>query len=105
MGAVPVHITCTLNLGFASAVSINMAARARRGSGSTASTKENGKDDLLERKIELIREATGAAEEDIRVMLAECNNESMRLPAGSSIVRLSLHRLSAPALLSASFTS
>ena len=52
-----------------------MAARARRGSGSAASTKEIGKDDWLERRIENIREATGAAEEDIRVMLAECNND------------------------------
>lgn len=52
-----------------------MAARARRGAGSTAATKDGGKEDLQERKVELIREATGAADEDIRLMLAECNND------------------------------
>ncbi|KAK9815005.1 hypothetical protein WJX73_004668 [Symbiochloris irregularis] len=52
-----------------------MATRARRGSGTTASAKDNGKDTHLERKVEAIREATGAAEEDIKLMLAECNND------------------------------
>ncbi|KAK9906517.1 hypothetical protein WJX75_003232 [Coccomyxa subellipsoidea] len=54
-----------------------MAARSRRGAGSSAETqKENGKGDGLNRKtIETIKDATGASEEDIMVMLLECNND------------------------------
>ncbi|CAL8462329.1 g1862 [Coccomyxa elongata] len=54
-----------------------MAARSRRGAGSSAETqKENGKGESLNRKtIETIKDATGASEEDIMVMLLECNND------------------------------
>ncbi|EIE24123.1 hypothetical protein COCSUDRAFT_65755 [Coccomyxa subellipsoidea C-169] len=54
-----------------------MAARSRRGAGSSAEThKENGKGEGLNRKtIETIKDATGASEEDIMVMLLECNND------------------------------
>lgn len=53
-----------------------MAARTRRGSGSTAGTKENGsKDDWLEKRVDAVREVTNAAEEDIRIILAECDGD------------------------------
>lgn len=53
-----------------------MAAKARRGGADRG--KESGEDGVVvDRKmIETIKEATGATEEDIRVMLFECNYDA-----------------------------
>ena len=49
-----------------------MSSKARRGGADKG--KESGEDGVVDRKmIETIREATGATEDDIRVMLFECN--------------------------------
>ena len=54
-----------------------MGSRTRRGSAAEASGKDaNGMDEGPDRRVlEAIREATGAADEDIRQTLAECNND------------------------------
>ncbi|CAK0752488.1 hypothetical protein CVIRNUC_002150 [Coccomyxa viridis] len=54
-----------------------MAARSRRGAAGSAEVhRENGKGEGPSRKtIETIKDATGASEEDIMVMLQECNND------------------------------
>lgn len=53
-----------------------MSSKARRGGADRG--KESGEDGVVvDRKmIETIREATGATEDDIRVMLFECNYDA-----------------------------
>ena len=52
-----------------------MSSRNRRAASGTGAKEANGTEETERRVLEAIREATGAADEDIRQTLAECGND------------------------------